>query len=42
VTVASAFRAFGFDAYSYDLRPSEGDPRWHIQDDVRNHLLAGR
>ncbi|HDS1142897.1 TPA: hypothetical protein ACGW13_000214 [Stenotrophomonas maltophilia] len=41
-TVASAFRAFGFDAYSCDLRPSEGDPRWHIQDDVRNHLQAGR
>ncbi|HDS1633252.1 TPA: hypothetical protein QEL43_002910 [Stenotrophomonas maltophilia] len=41
-TVASAFRAFGFDAYSCDLRPSEGDPRWHIQDDVRKHLQAGR
>ena len=41
-TVASAFRAFGFDAYSCDLRPSEGDQRWHIQDDVRNHLQAGR
>lgn len=41
-TVASAFRARGFDAYSCDLRPSEGDPRWHIQDDVRKHLQAGR
>lgn len=41
-TVASAFRAFGFDAYSCDLRPSEGDSRWHIQDDVRNHLQSGR
>jgi len=41
-TVASAFRAFGFDAYSCDLRPSDGDSRWHIQDDVRNHLQAGR
>jgi hypothetical protein len=29
-TVAPAFRAFGFDAYSCDLRPTEGDPRWHM------------
>ncbi|PWQ87122.1 hypothetical protein DKY64_04735 [Stenotrophomonas maltophilia] len=41
-TVASAFRTFGFETYSCDLRPSEGDPRWHIQDDVRNHLQVGR
>lgn len=41
-TVASAFRARGFEAYSCDLRPTEGDPRWHIQDDIRNHLQANR
>lgn len=41
-TVASAFRARGFETYSCDLRPTEGDPRWHIQDDIRNHLQANR
>lgn len=33
-TVRDAFRARGFDAWSCDLLPSEGDPRWHIQGDV--------
>lgn len=32
--VRDAFRARGFDAWSCDLLPTEGDPRWHIQDDV--------
>lgn len=32
--VRDAFRARGFDAWSCDLLPSEGDPRWHIQNDV--------
>ena len=33
-TVRDAFRARGFDAWSCDLLPTEGDPRWHIQGDV--------
>lgn len=33
-TVRDAFRAKGFDAWSCDLLPTEGDPRWHIQADV--------
>ena len=37
-TVRDAFRERGHDAWSCDLLPSEGDPRWHIQDDVLNHL----
>lgn len=41
-TVAQAFRDEGFDVYSCDLRPTEGDPRWHIQDDIRRHLQPGR
>lgn len=47
-TVRDAFRARGFDAWSCDLLPTEGDPRWHIQMDVlecldpsiyRNHII---
>lgn len=34
-TVRDAFRAKGHDAWSCDLLPTEGDPRWHIQGDVR-------
>lgn len=33
-TVRDAFRARGFDAWSCDLLPTEGNSRWHIQDDV--------
>lgn len=33
-TVRDAFRARGFEAYSCDLLPTEGDPRWHIQGDA--------
>lgn len=33
-TVRDAFRARGFDAWSVDLLPTEGDPRWHIQGDA--------
>lgn len=33
-TVRDAFRARGFDAWSCDLLPCEGDPRWHIQGDA--------
>lgn len=32
--VRDAFRARGHEAWSVDLEPSEGDPRWHIQDDI--------
>jgi len=40
-TVRDAFRARGFDAWSCDLLPTEGDPRWHIQGDVLPHLGDG-
>jgi site-specific DNA-cytosine methylase len=33
-TVRDAFRARGFDAWSCDMLPTEGDPRWHIQGDA--------
>lgn len=33
-TVRDAFRALGHDAWSCDLLPTEGDPRWHIQGDA--------
>lgn len=32
--VRDAFRARGFDAWSCDLLPTEGDPRWHLQYDA--------
>lgn len=36
--VRDAFRAKGHDAWSADLLPTEGDPRWHIEGDVLPHL----
>lgn len=33
-TVRDAFRSVGHDAWSCDLLPTDGDPRWHIQGDV--------
>lgn len=33
-TVRDAFRERGWDAWSNDLLPTEGDPRFHIQGDV--------
>lgn len=33
-TVRDAFRALGHDAWSCDLLPTEGDPRWHIRGDA--------
>lgn len=39
--VTKAFRDRGFEAYSCDLLPAEGNPDWHIQDDVLNHLNDG-
>jgi len=39
-TVRDAFRARGFEAWSCDLLPTEGDPRWHIQGDVMDAIRA--
>ena len=39
--VRDAFRARGFSAFSCDLLPTEGDPRWHIQGGVLEHLGEG-
>ena len=40
-TVRDAFRARGFDAWSCDVLPTEGDSRWHIQGDVLDALGDG-
>ena len=37
-TIRNAFRALGFSAFSCDLKPSDDDSPWHIQDDVLNVL----
>lgn len=37
--VTKAFRDKGHDAYSCDLLPTEGNPEWHIQDDVLKHQM---
>jgi hypothetical protein len=39
--VTSAFRSHGHEAYSCDLLPTEGNPDWHIQGDVLEHLSDG-
>ena len=36
--VVGAFRAKGHEAYSCDILPTEGNPNWHIQDNILNHL----
>lgn len=36
--VTKAFRERGHEAYSCDILPTEGNPDWHIEDDVLNHL----
>ena len=36
--VTKAFRDRGHEAYSCDLLPTEGNPEWHIQGDVLQHL----
>jgi hypothetical protein len=35
-----AFRARGIEAWSCDLLPTDGDPRWHIQGDVRDAIRS--
>lgn len=37
-TVTKAFRERGHEAYSCDVLPTEGNPEWHIQGDVRDIL----
>ena len=37
-TVASAFRARGHEVYSCDVEPTDGNPAYHIQGDVRPFL----
>jgi hypothetical protein len=39
-TVRDAFRAQGIDAWSNDILPTEGDPRWHIQGDCRDAIRS--
>lgn len=39
--ITNEFRKKGHEAYSCDLLPTEGNPEWHIQDDVLNHLNDG-
>lgn len=39
--VTKAFRDKGHEAYSCDILPTEGNPDWHIQDDVLKHLDEG-
>lgn len=34
-TVRDEFRKLGHDAWSCDLLPTEGDPRWHVEGDAR-------
>ena len=40
-TVRDAFRARGFDAWSCDLLPTEGDPRWHYGGNVLDLIGDG-
>lgn len=37
-TVRDAFRRRGHDAWSCDLEATDGDPRWHLEGDVREAL----
>ena len=39
--VREAFREKGYDAWSCDILPSEIPSKYHIQDDVMNHLKDG-
>lgn len=39
--VTKAFRNVGHEACSCDILPTEGNPNWHIQDNVLGHLNDG-
>jgi len=39
--VCKAFRDKGHEAFSCDIMPTEGNPEWHIKDDVLKHLDHG-
>ena len=39
--VTQAFRDKGHESYSCDILPTDGNPNWHIQDDVLKHLNNG-
>jgi len=39
--VRDEFRKLGHDAWSCDLKPCEGDPRWHIQGNVFSAITSG-
>lgn len=38
--VTKAFRDEGFEAYSCDIIDTEGNPEWHIKDDIRNVIKS--
>jgi len=38
--VCQAFRDAGHEFYSNDILPTEGNPNWHIQDDIRSILRS--
>lgn len=40
-SVRDAFRARGHDAWSADILPTEGDPRWHIRGDALAAVASG-
>ena len=40
-TVRDAFRALGHDAWSCDILPTDGDPRWHIEGDALEAVYGG-
>ena len=40
-TVRDAFRALGHDAWSCDLLPTDGDPKWHLMGDVLEVIEDG-
>lgn len=40
--VRDEFRARGHDAYSVDILPTEGDPRWHMRGDALDAIRAWR
>lgn len=40
--ISSAFRQRGFECWSCDILPTEGDPTWHIQRDAREVAYEGR